>query len=141
LLAAGWADGRRFDSSVWVEALEEVGFELNPLALQIWSEFGALTISSSETRVPASSLYIEPMDACIDSFEEAVKLTRRFGENFSPLGMWSVQFRSYVGASGRVVAVGPLVLWELGSSFSAALTYVVNGDMGGSRAQRADWLV
>jgi hypothetical protein len=75
LLAAGWADGRRFDSSVWVEALEEVGFELNPLALQIWSEFGALTI------------------------------------------------------------------WELGSSFSAALTYVVNGDMGGSRAQRADWLV
>lgn len=137
---AGWTEGRCFDSSIWVEMLERAGFVLNPLALQIWEELGGLTIASSENRIPASSLYVEPVDACIDSFEESVKLSERFGENFSPLGMWSIQFRSYVSASGKVVAVGPRVLWELGSRFSDALAYIVNGDGGGSRARQADWL-
>jgi hypothetical protein len=140
LRSAGWVEGRRFDSSAWVEWLEGAGYEPSPLALQIWSALGGLTIASAESRVPASSLWVEPMDACIDSFEEAAKLERRFGEVYSPLGMWSVQYRSYVSVSGRVVAVGPLVVWDLGSSFAEALAYIVKGDAGGSRAQQADWL-
>ncbi|SCF96514.1 SUKH-3 immunity protein [Streptomyces sp. Ncost-T10-10d] len=140
LRAAGWFEGRRFDCSAWIEALGAAGFAPNPLALRLWEEFGGLKIASSAARTPASSLYVEPMDACIDSLDEAKRLARRFGENFSPLGMWSIQFRSYVGESGRVVAVGPMVMWDLGSSFSEALAYVVNGDEGGSRAQEAPWL-
>jgi hypothetical protein len=54
--------------------------------------------------------------------------------------MWSVQYRSYVAASGRVIAVGPNVLWHLGSTFAEALACVVDGDAGADRAERADWL-
>ncbi|MEU6417118.1 hypothetical protein [Streptomyces spiralis] len=82
----------------------------------------------------------EPVDACIDAAEEAATLRRRYAENYSPLGMWSVQFRSYIAASGRVVAVGPNWLWPLGSTFVEALAYVMEGDGGVNREEQADWL-
>lgn len=140
LQGAGWSEGRRIDTSSWTEQLGRVGYEPNPLALRIWAEFGDLTIRSAPTRVPSSSLHIEPADACIDSFEESVKLSDRYEENFSPLGMWAVQFRSYVSASGAVMAVAPRTVWPLGPSFADALAYIVKGDGGGSRARQADWL-
>jgi hypothetical protein len=140
LHAAGWFDGREFDVSDWVRSLEAAGFELNDLAIRVWSEFGGLTIASSEVRMPSSSLWIDPEDACVDAVDEASKLRQRFGENYSPLGMWSGQFRSYISAGGRVVAIGLLDMWELGLSFSEAVNYVVNGDSGESRLQQADWL-
>ncbi len=83
---------------------------------------------------------MDPVDACIDSAGEASRLARRFGENHSPLGMWSVQFRTYVAESGRVLAVGPMSVWVLGSTFAEALAYVVVGDGGGNRAEQAPWL-
>lgn len=52
-------------------------------------------------RVPGSSPRLDPVDACIDPAEEAAALSRRYAENYSPLGMWSVQLGSYVAAGGR----------------------------------------
>jgi hypothetical protein len=120
--------------------LEATGFELNDLSRRIWAEFGDLTIESSEARFPSSSLHVDPVDACIDAPDEASTLKRKLGENYSPLGMWSVQFRSYISESGRAIAVGPRVMWELGLSFAEALDFVVNGDGGKDRARRVDWL-
>ncbi|MFD5116085.1 SUKH-3 domain-containing protein [Streptomyces sp. NPDC058391] len=140
LHGAGWFEGRVTDVSGWVRSLEGAGFELNDLALRVWREFGELTIASSESRVPVSSLLIDPKDACIDAVDEASKLSQEFGENYSPLGMWSIQFRSYISAGGRVVAIGLLDMRELGLSFSEAVDYVVNGDSGGRCWQQADWL-
>ncbi|MFI0085862.1 SUKH-3 domain-containing protein [Streptomyces bobili] len=140
LLRAGWSEGRRIDISRWVEMLGSVGYDPHPLALRIWTEFGGLTILSVQDREPASSLHVDPVDACVDSFEESVRIGGRYGEDFSPLGMWSVQFRSYMSASGKVVAVTVGTIWELGTSFSEALDYVVKGDGGESRAQSVDWL-
>jgi len=140
LRASGWFEGRRFDISSWIESLEAAGFELNELARRVWSEFGGLTIVSSATRDPSSSLHVDPEDACIDTVDEAATLGQRFGENYSPLGMWSTQFRSYIGASGRVIAVGPRVIWELGLSFAEALADIVSGDNGGDHAEDVDWL-
>ncbi|MFD3309317.1 SUKH-3 domain-containing protein [Streptomyces sp. NPDC058694] len=137
---AGWAEGRKIATAGWTQQLTGAGFELNDMALGVWAEFGELTIKSSAVRVPGSSLHIDPVDACIDTAEEAFTLRRRYAENYSPLGMWSVQFRSYIAASGRVVAVGPNVLWTLGSTFVEALAYVVDGDGGVDRAEQADWL-
>ncbi|MFJ8133856.1 hypothetical protein [Streptomyces hydrogenans] len=54
--------------------------------------------------------------------------------------MWSIRYRAYVAASGRVVAVGPGVLWHLGAGFAEALTCVVEGDGGADRTERAAWL-
>lgn len=54
--------------------------------------------------------------------------------------MWSIQYRSYVAASGRVIAVGAGFMWQLGTSFAEALTYVVEGDGGADRTERAAWL-
>lgn len=116
------------------------GFELNDVATAVWAEFGELTIRSSPARVPSSSLHLDPVDACIDASAEAQTLRRRYGENYSPLGMWSIQYRSYVAASGRVIAVGPGFMWELGTSFAEALIYVVDGDGGADRTERATWL-
>ncbi|MFD3376838.1 MULTISPECIES: SUKH-3 domain-containing protein [unclassified Streptomyces] len=137
---AGWTAGRKIATAGWTQQLTGAGFELNDMALGVWAEFGELTIESSAVRVPGSSLHIDPVDACIDTAEEAFTLRRRYAENYSPLGMWSVQFRSYIAASGRVVAVGPNVLWPLGSTFVEALAYVVDGDGGVNRAEQADWL-
>ncbi|MGW4503899.1 SUKH-3 domain-containing protein [Streptomyces sp. NPDC004436] len=138
--AAGWRAGRRIDTAAWTRQLVAVGFELNNVAPALWTEFGDLTIESSPARVPGSSLHVDPVDACVDCFTEARRLERRYGENHSPLGMWSVQYRSYVAASGRVIAVGPGVMWHLGTDFAEALAYVVDGDGGADRTERADWL-
>lgn len=80
------------------------------------------------------------MDACIDASAEAQRLRRRYGENHSPLGMWSIQHKAYVAASGRVIAVGPGFLWQLDAGFAEAPTYVVEGDGGAGRIERAAWL-
>lgn len=140
LRVAGWTAGRKIATADWTQRLTGAGFELNDVAMAVWAEFGELTIGSSSARVPGSSLRLDPVDACIDAVEEASALRRRYGENYSPLGMWSVQFRSYVAAGGRVVAVGPNWLWPLGSTFMEALAYVVDGDGGVNREERADWL-
>lgn len=138
--AAGWSAGRRIDTEAWTRKLVAAGFEFNDVATAAWAEFGELTIKSSPARVPSSSLHLDPVDACIDASEEARKLRHRYGENYSPLGMWSIQYRSYVAASGRVIAVGAGFMWQLGTSFAEALTYVVEGDGGAGRAERAAWL-
>jgi hypothetical protein len=138
LVAAGWFPHRRIDITSSVDFLEGAGFQLNGTALRVWEEFGELVIKSSADRVPASSLRVDPVDACIDALDEAVLLSRRLGQNYSPLGMWSVQFRSYIAADGKVIAVGTHTIWELGSSFTEAVTYVVTG--GEDRVHRADWL-
>ncbi|MFB7256957.1 SUKH-3 domain-containing protein [Streptomyces nojiriensis] len=140
LSVAGWTAGRQVDTANWTQQLRAAGFQLNDVVPGVWAEFGGLRIESSVARVPGSSLHVDPADACIDTVEEASMLRRRYAENYSPLGMWSVQFRSYIAASGRVVAVGPNVLWHLGSTFTEALAFVVDGDGGVDRAERADWL-
>ncbi|MFF6780786.1 SUKH-3 domain-containing protein [Streptomyces sp. NPDC012510] len=140
LSVAGWTAGRRTATRDWTEQLTSAGFKLDDAAVEIWAEFGELTIESSPARVPASSLHIDPVDACVDTAAEASTLKYRYAENYSPLGMWSVQFRSYIATSGRVVAVGPNCLWSLGSTFAEALAYVVDGDVGVNRAEQADWL-
>ncbi|MFH8452129.1 SUKH-3 domain-containing protein [Streptomyces fungicidicus] len=138
--AAGWTAGRKIATEDWTQQLAAAGFELNDSAVEVWAEFGELTIKSGPARVPASSLHIDPVDACIDTAAEASRLRHRYAESYSPLGMWSVQFRSYIAASGRVVAVGPNVLWLLGSTFAEALAYVVDGDAGINRAEQTNWL-
>ena len=46
-----------------------------------------------------------------------------------------MRYRSYIGVSGRVIAVGPKALSYLGTTFAEALTYVVDGDAGADRTQ------
>ncbi|MET9116080.1 SUKH-3 domain-containing protein [Streptomyces longwoodensis] len=137
--AAGWTAGRKIATGGWTEQMAAAGFELNEAAVGVWTEFGGLMIRSCPARVPASSLHIDPVDACVDTAAEASGLRRRYAENYSPLGMWSVQFGSYIAASGSVVAVGPKVLWPLGSTFLEALTYVLDGDTS-VNPEQADWL-
>ncbi|MFE0421220.1 SUKH-3 domain-containing protein [Streptomyces sp. NPDC058953] len=138
--SAGWAYGRRVSTESWAQQLTAAGFELNDAAPKVWAALGHLTIGSAPGRLTPSSLRIDPVDACIDTVAEASALRLRYAENYSPLGMWSVQFRAYAAASGRVVAVGPNVLWHLGSTLVEALGYVVDGDGGVDRAERAVWL-
>ncbi|MEU5379825.1 SUKH-3 domain-containing protein [Streptomyces sp. NPDC003631] len=138
--AAGWTAGREIAITDWTRQLTGAGFELNDVAVEVWAEFGELTIRSSSSRVPGSRLHMDPVDACIDAAEEAATLERHYGENFSPLGMWSSQFPAYISASGRVIAVGPHWLWPLGATFMEALAYVVDGDGGVNREERAEWL-
>lgn len=51
-----------------------------------------------------------------------------------------VPVRCCLAAGGHVIAVGPNVLWHLGTTFSEALAYIVDGDGGGGRGERADRL-
>jgi hypothetical protein len=80
------------------------------------------------------------VDACIDADEKAATLRHRYAENYSPLGKWSVQCRSYTASGGRVATVGPNWLWPLGATFAEAFACVVDGDGGGNREERADCL-
>ena len=140
LRAAGWYAGREFDTRDWEAMLSGVGYAVPEWAVRIWRELGALTISSSADRRPSSSLRIDPVVACIDSVDESRLLSAHYGSLFVPLGMWSIQFRSYIAESGLVVAVGPKVVWKLGETLAEALAYVVDGDGSASRATKAEWL-
>jgi hypothetical protein len=133
LLRAGWFEGREFDTSVWEAMLLRSGFVLNDLAKRVWTELGGLTIEGSSDHPDSSSLLIDPVDACIDAPEEARSLSEFLGENCSPLGMWSVQFRTYCSESGLVFSVWPRTMWVLGKSVEEALAYVV---LGGDRRDR-----
>ncbi len=85
-------------------------------------------------------MYVDPVDACIDMIDEARVLAEHEGERFTPLGMWSSQFRAYVAPGGRTIAVGPLVMWDLGETFTDALIYIVRGEEDPAREQNARWL-
>ncbi len=123
---AGWFEGRSVDVSEWVNRLGAAGFEISELAQKIWAEYGGLVISSIVEERP-SELRIDPVDGCIDSLDEALILSEKLNDRFSPLGMWSVQFRTYIGGGGMVIAVGPGTLWHLGSSFESTLINVTRG--------------
>ncbi|MEV5478070.1 SUKH-3 domain-containing protein [Streptomyces sp. NPDC003328] len=84
--AAGWTAGRKIAITDWTRQLTGAGFELNDVAVEVWAEFGELTIRSSSSRVPGSRLHMDPVDACIDAAEEAATLERHYGENFQSSG-------------------------------------------------------
>lgn len=119
--------------------LEAAGFYIGDEALDIWRELGGLRIRSAAHRDPPASLYIDPVDACIDALDESLLLGERYGTRFSPLGMWASQFRSYLGANGLVIAVALKSLWELGETFQGALEFTVNG-ADDDREIEAEWL-
>jgi hypothetical protein len=135
LKAAGWYEGRSYPIEKWVEALRAQGFTLNAPAVQVWREFGGLTILSASSRSPSSSMVIDPVDACIDSADEAAELGVRHGINYSPLGMWSGRFKVYIGEDKRLIAsdLGQELL--LGLSVEQSLEFVVLGGPGGVRRE------
>ncbi|MFF2040448.1 SUKH-3 domain-containing protein [Kitasatospora sp. NPDC058170] len=140
LLAAGWFEGRRYETATWRRQLVAAGFEINDLAVRVWSEFGMLRVVSSSLREQGCSIVVDPADACIDTMDEAAEIAGRLGQNYSPLGMWSSQFRAYIGVDGHTIAIGPASLWNLGDSFAEALKATVLGRPGVDRPESIDWL-
>lgn len=138
---AGWFTGRSIDISNWVRQLSSVGYDVSERAKRAWAEFGQLTVRSAPDRVPKSSLCVDPVDAGIDTVDEAQRLGARLDTTFAPLGMWSSQFRAYIGEEGRVVAVGPRSAWFLGSDIESTLKFVVQGEGRGiARPDIEDWI-
>ena len=133
LFDAGWHQGRNIDVSDWVRRLEDGGFHLNGHAVQAWRALGGLTIRSRADREPPSSFYVDPWDSCGDRVEEGDMLRSRHGVDYSPLGLWSAQFRAYVGDDGRVIATQLGQEYLLGSGVAEALEFVVLGDPDGNR--------
>lgn len=142
LREAGWPSGRSVDVTKWVQQLDSVGYLVSPYARQVWAEFGNLNIRSLPSRVPKSSLRVDPVDAGIDTVDEAQRLAVRLQATFAPLGTWSSQFRAYVGDRGRVVAVGPHSAWFLGDTIEGALRFIVEGDGRGiTRPDIEEWIL
>lgn len=133
LFDAGWHEGRDVDVADWVRRLEDSGFRLNDHAVRAWRSLGGLTIRSRADREPPSSLHVDPWDACGDRVEEGDMLRSRHGVGYSPLGMWSVQFRAYAGDDGRVIATQLEQEYLLGSGVAEALEFVVCGHPDGNR--------
>lgn len=139
--AAGWSPGRRSEAvDGWVETLKARGFVIHELARRIWTELGELRILPPPRGSSHTPLFIDPVDACGDRLDELKTLNEKLDDSFAPLGMWSNQFPSYVGANGRVVAVTIVTLFELGSTFPEALDAIVNGGEDKIRETRVDWL-
>ena len=59
-------------------------------------------------------------------------LRSRHGVGYSPLGLWSVQFRAYVGDDGRVIATQLGQEHLLGGGVAEALEFVVRGHPDGN---------
>jgi SUKH-3 immunity protein len=127
LISAGWHENRPYDTSRWMSVLVGEGFTINQLARAIWASYGGLRVRSASSREPASSLKIDPVESSSGALDEAERLERDYGENYSPIGFWSAQYPAYIAPSGRVVAAGPGIDWELGESFEAALSFIVIG--------------
>ncbi|SCL45506.1 SUKH-3 immunity protein [Micromonospora citrea] len=126
LLEVGWFPGRMFDTLPWEQLLSRAGVPINGRALEIWKEFGELRIRRSTVEKP-SSLKVDPVEASSGLPDDADRLRSDYGEVLSPIGMWSVQYPSYVAESGWVMAIGPGWDWLLGRSFSETLDLVILG--------------
>ena len=127
LTAAGWFPGREVDYSSWIGVLEREGFVLSQVALRVWAELGGLKVVRQGGDRP-SSLRFDPVDAASGVVSEARRLGEDYGENLSPIGLWSSQYRCYIAESGWVMAVGPGWDWKLGDDLEEALDLVVTGD-------------
>ncbi|MFF4772507.1 SUKH-3 domain-containing protein [Microtetraspora fusca] len=127
LVEAGWRPGRRVDPSLWISPLRQEGFQINERARAILCEYGGLKVERQGKGV-SDNFDFDPFDAASGLADEAEMLTMDYGEVYTPIGMWSGQYVSYVGECGRVVAVGPGWDWKLGDSLEEALELVVLGN-------------
>jgi hypothetical protein len=126
LTAAGWYEGRSVDIQNWLRLLEAEGFIMHDGARAALTEFGGLRIKPVVKNV-GGSLRFDPYDAASGLADVAATLASDYREIYSPIGMWSAQYVSYLGESGRVLAMGPGWDWELGNSFESALEFVARG--------------
>ncbi|WP_306210265.1 SUKH-3 domain-containing protein [Actinoplanes sp. RD1] len=126
LIAAGWTADRQIDVADWVRRFESQGFTINEPTLAAWREFGNLRVRRNSVDRPSSFLF-DPIDASDGLVGRAKRLSDDYGENLSPLGMWSVQYPSYMAASGWVMAIGPGWDWELGRTLDDMLDLVAMG--------------
>jgi hypothetical protein len=133
LVDAGWHEGRDVDVTDWVRRLEGGGFHLNDHGVRVWRSLGGLTVRSGVDREPGSSLHVDPVGACGDRLEEGYMLRDRHGVGYCPLGLWSEQFRAYVGDDGSVIATQLGQEYLLGRGVTEALEFVVRGDPDGNR--------
>src|SRR5262245_17733294 len=125
LVKAGWHPLRKVSPFRWTRPLEEEGFEFNDAALAILAEFGGIRVLGLSRDGIRSSLDFDPYDAASGSLDEAETLAEDYGENYSPIGTWSGQYATYVGESGRLLAMGPGWDWELGKTLYECLELVV----------------
>ncbi|MGL4420540.1 MAG: SUKH-3 domain-containing protein [Gemmataceae bacterium] len=100
LAAAGWFPGRRVDVSEWHKAVLEEGFEVSPLALELWATFGGLILESPTFKLNKAF----PPPVLVDPLEtlgsRCAKREGLAGEVLTPFGECKEQTAIFVTPTG-----------------------------------------
>ena len=129
LAASGWNPGRAVESDQWVKPLESEGYLAHPLAEEILTKLGGLSVEPIN-RVGSNFTNDEPYN--FDPFAAgsgqralAAEVESILGGQYFPIGEWLSYSSVFIEAAGRVVAAGMGWIWELGSTFEESLELAV----------------
>jgi hypothetical protein len=129
LAASGWSLGRTVDSDQWVKPLESQGYRVHPLAEEVLTKLGGLSVEPVN-RVGPNFTNDEPYN--FDPFAAgsgqralAMEVESVLGGQYFPIGEWLSYSSVFIEAGGRVVAAGMGWIWELGSTFEESLELAV----------------
>jgi hypothetical protein len=129
LVAAGWSESRRLDTTQWVEPLENEGYRSHPLAEEVLAAVGGLSIEPVNRVGPNFTndepYNFDPLAAGSGQRELATEVGNILSGDYFPIGEWLSYSSVFVEAGGRVVAAGMGWIWELGSTFEHSLELAV----------------
>lgn len=129
LIASGWSVGRKVDGSQWLEPLEDEGYRSHPLAEEILTALGGLSIDPTNRIGPNfrndEPYNFDPIAAGSGQRDLARQVESVLGGDYFPIGEWLSYSSVFVEARGRVVATGMGWIWELGPTFEDSLELAV----------------
>ncbi|MEU1091424.1 SUKH-3 domain-containing protein [Streptomyces sp. NPDC005576] len=132
LAASGWNADRKVDADRWVTPLEGEGYRAHPLAREIISVMGGLSIDPINKIGPNFSndepYNFDPFAAGSGQRDLADEVERNLGGEYFPIGEWLSYSSVFVEVEGRVVAAGMGWIWELGSTFESSLEMAVGAN-------------
>ncbi|MEU4162123.1 SUKH-3 domain-containing protein [Actinoplanes sp. NPDC026670] len=129
LTASGWSAARSVDPGQWVEPLLREGHRLHPLAEEVITSFGGLSIPPVNEHGPNFSNHepfsVDPLAAGAGQLTLVAEVERVLGGQYFPIAEWLSYSSVFLDAGGRVIAAGMGWFWELGTSFEQALELAV----------------
>lgn len=129
LAASGWYPGRTVDSGQWVKPLESEGHLAHPLAAEVLTVLGGLSVEPIDRVGPNFTndepYNFDPFAAGAGQRALAAEVGSVLGGQYFPIGEWLSYSSVFIEAEGRVVAAGLGWIWELGSTFEESLELAV----------------
>lgn len=131
LKASGWREDRKIDSTMYIKALKEDGYEINEVVESFLSNYGGLEVSHPHHSEPTDmdKFHFNAKLATESCFPEVVEeYMERIGEKLVVVGRCSTEHMVVmISHSGRMYAGFDELLLKLGDNIEAGLVALCEG--------------